>query len=83
MDRSMIPAGLMAGLKRGMAIPAIPLALDSSRCFDESRQRADRKSVGEGKSVALGGRSIIKKKNQKTKKKTTNRDNTQKTTHTS
>jgi dihydrodipicolinate synthase/N-acetylneuraminate lyase len=36
----MIPAGLMAGLKRGMAIPAIPLALDSSRCFDERRQRA-------------------------------------------
>ena len=40
MDKTMIPAGLMAGLKRGMAIPAIPLALDSGRRFDERRQRA-------------------------------------------
>jgi dihydrodipicolinate synthase/N-acetylneuraminate lyase len=40
MDKSMIPAGLMAGLKRGMVIPAIPLALDSGRRFDERRQRA-------------------------------------------
>ncbi len=37
---SLNPAALRAILKEGMVIPAIPLALDASRNFDQRRQRA-------------------------------------------
>ncbi len=40
MDKSAIPGDLRAALRRGMVIPAIPLALDESRHFDARRQRA-------------------------------------------
>ena len=39
MDRSDIPAELLETLRRGTAIPAIPLALDANRRFDAARQR--------------------------------------------
>jgi dihydrodipicolinate synthase/N-acetylneuraminate lyase len=37
---SLIPPQLLAMLKKGVVIPAIPLALDRNRYFDERRQRA-------------------------------------------
>ena len=40
MHKSAIPASLRSALLRGMVIPAIPLALDSSRRFDPQRERA-------------------------------------------
>lgn len=40
MKRSDIPAVLLETLRRGTAIPAIPLALDADRRFDPRRQRA-------------------------------------------
>lgn len=40
MLKSDIPSGLLTALREGVAIPAIPLALDSSRRFDARRQRA-------------------------------------------
>lgn len=40
MHRSEIPAGLLETLRKGTAIPAIPLALDADRRFDPRRQRA-------------------------------------------
>jgi len=40
MYKSAIPGELRSVLRRGMVIPAIPLALDESRRFDARRQRA-------------------------------------------
>ena len=35
-----IPPATLAAIRRGLAIPACPLALNSQRCLDERRQRA-------------------------------------------
>jgi len=40
MNQNTIPGEILASLSRGVVIPALPLALDSKRNFDERRQRA-------------------------------------------
>lgn len=37
---SKLPADVLANLRKGVAIPAHPLALDANRKFDRKRQRA-------------------------------------------